>query len=240
MNENRRLTRWQIQRKSSLKLHGAEAHAFCFIRDLNLRGAQLALSVKLPLDTFQKISIALSDDVILDVEAWIVWHKIIQGLNVYGLYFTKIKDTDKEKIYKFLRNDFSDQLDRNWRGEKINEKESRMPENPDDNRVFERFKAVFPVRFLDLIANNEGAAKAINISAKGICINSNLALTQQAPVELWLDIPDNSHPLYTRGEIIWSKCTGQNDYCSGINLHKADFMGLARVLRVKSTSAKKT
>jgi hypothetical protein len=51
---------------------------------------------------------------------------------------------------------------------------------------------------------------------------------------MWLDIPDQHEPLYTRGEVAWSQTlpdTGQQRL--GIRLEKAELMGLARVLWMK-------
>ena len=50
---------------------------------------------------------------------------------------------------------------------------------------------------------------------------------------LFLDIPDDAEPLYSRGEVAWSDVGAADGYHMGITLEKADFMGLARILRVK-------
>jgi len=114
MSDHRSTNRWQINRQVKIKLAGAESYADCFVRDINLKGAQISLAIKLPKDTFQRLSLLLTDDFVLNVEVWVVWQKTIEERNVYGLYFSKIQDSDKERIYQFIRQYFSGQLKQQW------------------------------------------------------------------------------------------------------------------------------
>lgn len=102
----------------------------------------------------------------------------------------------------------------------------------EDNRIFERFQARFPLRFLNLSDNREGQARTQDISAKGVGIVTKDKLMPNTPLEMWLDIPDRGEPLYMRGEVVWSKSQGQDEYRTGINLEKAELMGLSRALRI--------
>lgn len=102
----------------------------------------------------------------------------------------------------------------------------------EDRRIFERLPVKFSLRFLDLNSNREGQGQIRDISAKGVGFMTNLELVPRAPLEMWLEIPDKREPLYTRGEVIWSKLQDVNEYRAGVNLEKADLMGLSRVLRV--------
>ncbi len=104
--------------------------------------------------------------------------------------------------------------------------------NYDDQRIFARFPARFPLRFLDVDTNMEGGAETSDISAKGLGLVTNGHLQPNSSLEMWLHIPDQGEPLYARGEVVWSKMVEPNKYRSGINLDKADLMGLSRVLRV--------
>ncbi|MFA5145626.1 MAG: PilZ domain-containing protein [Candidatus Omnitrophota bacterium] len=101
----------------------------------------------------------------------------------------------------------------------------------EDKRIFERFPTGFPVRFLDLNENREGEAQSMDISAKGIGLVANKELAPRTPLELWLDIPDKGEPFYTRGEVVWSKMIGDSRCQLGVNLEKANLMGLSRVMR---------
>lgn len=104
----------------------------------------------------------------------------------------------------------------------------------DDRRVFARIDAEFPLRFLDPVNSREGAAETLDISANGIGFITNEDLSVNTRLEMWLDIPDQHEPLYTRGEVVWSKISSDTQKQHiGIHLEKAELMGLARVLWLK-------
>lgn len=231
--QNRRQnTRWQINRQVKVKLEGAVALTSCAIKDINFKGMQIALGQKFKKDTFLKLTIFLAEEFILDIiEAWVVWQKTVEGVNVYGFYFSKIKDSDKEKIYQFIRRYFPERLTQQWWEGIEKGGEIMQEEKFQDRRVFERFSAKFPVRFLDVNSNKEGWAQTRDIGAKGIGLVTSAALAPRSSLEMWLEIPDKGEPLYTRGEAVWLKPQGASEYRVGINLEKADLMGLARVLR---------
>ncbi len=227
MTERRRLNRWQVNREARLKLEGAVAPASCSLKDINFCGAQVALAMKLPKDVFLKLSLSLSEGLTLNVEVWVVWHKTIDGHNIYGFYFSKINDADKEKIYQFIRLNFSDQLAKQWwQGVK------KGGEEMEDRRIFERFSARLPLRFLNLDNGKEGIAETRDISAKGIGLVSAEELPSRTPLEMWVELPNGASPIYSRGEVAWSKPVNAQEYRSGINLNEADLMGVARILKM--------
>jgi hypothetical protein len=101
----------------------------------------------------------------------------------------------------------------------------------DDKRVFARFPVNLSMKFLDSVSNREGQAQISDISAKGIGFLVSEELKPLTPLEMWLKVPDKGDPLYTRGEVVWSEMIGPNQYQTGINLERADLMGISRVLR---------
>jgi len=229
VSEHRKLPRWQINRKGALKLDQAE-EVVCQVKDINYKGAGIILNTNLPLDAEVKIQLQLTPDCSIDAQAWIVWHKVINGTNHYGIYFSRIKDVDKDKIFKFINMFHHDDLkQRCWSGI---EKTAAVKggEDMDDNRVFERFKKEFSARFIGL-DGKEGQAQTFDISAKGLGLVTNNELTSKAPLEIWLDVPSSSDPLYTRGQVIWSKLAGAAGFRSGVELERADLMGISRLLR---------
>lgn len=229
MHIRRRYNRWQIDRPAKIRLADAQECADCTIRDISFKGAEISLQAKLPLDKFLKLDIMLSDDAVLNVEAWVVWHKGSEGANSYGLYFTNVKDQDKDKIYRFVYNNYP-QLIRKQMWDGMDQKKGG--EDMDDRRIFERFAVSFPVNFINLNSGGEGLAQSEDISAKGAGFTAAQELRPKTPLEMWLQIPDNAEPLYARGEVAWSKMAGQDKYRIGVNLEKADLMGLSRILRV--------
>ena len=91
----------------------------------------------------------------------------------------------------------------------------------DDRRIFARFPTRLSMKCLDLILNKESQAQARDVSAKGIGFLANEEL----------QVPDKGAPLYTRGEVMWSEMVGPNQYKTGVNLERADLMGMSRILR---------
>lgn len=100
----------------------------------------------------------------------------------------------------------------------------------DDRRVFARFPVKFGLRFLNLWESKEGKAVTQDISAKGMGILVNETLPLYTALELWVNIPDRSEPLYTRGEVVWANKASSNKYRVGISLGKADLMEISRLL----------
>jgi c-di-GMP-binding flagellar brake protein YcgR len=233
MDERRRVFRWKINRQAKLKLEDVECFADCHINDINLKGAQICLGHRFPKDTFLKFCIFLAKNCVLEVEAWIVWHKSISGTNGYGLYFTKLKDEDKEKIYQFVNRFHPQQIKYQYCQDQYQKGGEIMPDNNiEDRRIFERFQVRLPTKYLDLNLNKEGQCQTHDISAKGVGLVTNAGLQPRTAVELWLHCPDEGEPLYTRAEVIWSNQVSPNEYRVGVNLEKANLMGLSRVLRL--------
>ena len=244
MADHRSCPRWQVNWRGQLKLEGSPEHACCDLRDINFKGVGVCLDEKLPVDTSVKLHLCLSQDCKFELEAWVAWHKHIEGRHMHGLYFTKIKDSDKESIHQFIQGYFKEQMRQKLR-EGISQTITPKPigwfgvppaaeggeKMAEDRRIFERFPVTFPLRYLDLRQNREGGAKTADISAKGVSFVSNEELPPQTSLEIWIEIPDKGEPLYTRGEVVWSAPQGVNEYRVGVNLEKADLMGLSRVLR---------
>jgi hypothetical protein len=228
MSERRSALRWRVNQQAKIKLEGAQAYAGCQIKDINFKGLQIVLGLRLPKDTVLKFSLFLAEGFTLNIEAWAVWHKTVMDTNIYGLYFSKIPDIDKEKIYKFMRSNFPEQIDKQW-WEGL--REEKGGETMEDRRIFARLPVRFPLRYFEHKSGQEGQAHTQDISAKGIGLVGNKELAPQTSLEIWVEVPDKGEPLYTRGEVVWSKELEPNLYQAGVNLEKADLMGLSRVLR---------
>jgi c-di-GMP-binding flagellar brake protein YcgR len=229
MQIQRRYARWQVKNEAKVRLEGAEASISCLVNDISFNGVQISLAQKLPKDTTLNMNIVLSNGSALNLETWVVWHKQVGNQNVYGLYFTKIKDQDKEKIYQFMRNYFPHELNKRWWKDLA---ENKVAGESADRRIFGRFAAKLGIRFLDLQANREGKAETVDISDKGVGFITKEDLPARTPLEMWFEMPDQGGLYYTRGEVVWSKWLEPARYRIGVNLEKADLMGLSRVLRV--------
>jgi hypothetical protein len=233
MMDRRRSNRWQIGWQSKLKLEGAQNHCNCIVRDINFKGLNICSAIRFPRDTFLKLSLELCDDLCLDIEAWVAWHRTVESKNIYGLYFTRIKDPDKESIYQFIGKNFPKQLYAQvWKGLRQEGGGTMQEEKFEDRRIFERFETKMPLRFIDLTSSKEGEADLQDVCAKGIGFVSQQELLPQSTVEMWLKVPDKGEPLYVRGKVVWSKAAESSRYRMGVNLERADLMGLARILRI--------
>ena len=230
MPTQRRYVRWILHKNAKFKIGPAgPPYTDCVITDLSFKGARINTHVKLPRDSFMQVTIILAENVVLNVEAWVVWHKTVDGINSYGLFFSKMHDHDKEKIYRFICSSYPNQLnEKRWCEPSQDEKGGRDME---DRRIFQRFSVERPLKFLDMESGSEGQAMTLDISAKGIGLVSGSELKPRAALEMWLDVTDKQEPIYTRGEVVWSKRTESGNFTSGINLEKANLMDLSRLLR---------
>ncbi len=232
MYERRKIPRWQVNKRALLTLLKKAANGlYCQIKDINSVGAQIVLNVKLPENTFFKISLRLSEDYTIEAKVWTAWHKVVSGNNHYGLYFSEIKDADKDKINKYIcafyPNDDPGKI--MWLDpDEI--KKTEGGEGMNDHRIFERFGKEFSARFIGL-DGQEGVAQTFDVSAKGLGLSTSHELKPQTNLEIWLDVPNSTDPLYTRGQVVWSKLTGDSGFHSGVELERADLMGISRLLR---------
>lgn len=99
-----------------------------------------------------------------------------------------------------------------------------------DRRIFARFDVGVPGRLLSQ-DDKEKMTKVCDISAKGVGVVSDEKVDYNTLVELWIELPDKRDSFYIRGKVSWVKEVTPEKYRIGINLDKADFMGLAYILR---------
>lgn len=245
MQERRSLTRWQINKRAVFKLAKAagqegmvwfplakaEKDLYCQIKDINCIGTHVILYTKLPQDVFFKMQLRLSENYTIEAKVWTSWHKVINGSNHYGLCFSEIEDADKNKINKFISTFYpEDDPEKLPWSENFNIQENKGGEEMNDYRIFERFRKEFSARFIGL-DGKEGTAQTLDVSAKGLGLSTKHKLESQASLEIWLNVPGSTDPLYTRGQVVWSKMEGAKDWHSGIELERADLMGVSRLLR---------
>jgi hypothetical protein len=228
MQERRKLSRWQVNKPASIKFEGAVAFASCLLKDINFKGLQLALPLKLDVDSYVSFCLKVNGEFSLDCQAWVAWHKAIETHNIYGMLFTRIKDADKENIYKFVYQNVPHEIANGWWKDPTKKEGG---EKMDDRRIFQRFNIRFPVKILDLSNGMELIAETSDVSAKGMGLMLKEEVSPNTPLEAWLKIPDKGEPLYTRGTAVWSRKDDSGDFRLGVDLERADLMGLSRILR---------
>ncbi|HTZ10807.1 MAG TPA: PilZ domain-containing protein [Candidatus Margulisiibacteriota bacterium] len=227
MYDQRGCSRWRIDWEARVGVEGKEPIQ-CRISDINFKGMKITLEEKLKKDAFVKLKLFLSEVLTFDLEAWVVWCSSIEGLHTYGLVFSSIDDLGKDKLYQFVYNNFPKQLTSQWwEGIKIRE----VGENMEDRRIFERFSARFPVKFLSEGNDRECKAVTQDVSAKGMGMITGEELAVHTPLEMWLQLSDKEEPAYARGEVVWSKMLDPARFMVGVELEKADLMGVSRIIR---------
>ncbi len=228
MEERRKITRWQIDVPARVRHEAEEEHFSARVKDLSLKGLNLVSQEKLVKDACVRLQVSLEEGISFKFEAWVCWHKSYEETNCYGLYFTKIDDQTKEGIFRFVRRNLHEEVNKKWfEEERIGEGGEKM----EDKRIFERFARKLSLKFLDLNLFQEGAAQTQDISAKGIGFSTSVELKANTPLELWVDIADKGEPLYARGQVAWSRMCEGGQCRVGVNLEKANLMGLSRILR---------
>ncbi len=227
MANRRRYVRWQTDFEVKVKLDGALDFTDCRVMDLNFQGGQITTSLHFPRDSFFKIRLVFPGEVALDLEAWVAWEKIIDGYYVYGVYFSRIKDADKEKIYHFLSSNYKQEFIKKWWQAAPEQEEEKFME---DRRIFQRFAVKLPVNFLNLDTSKEGTAVTSDISIKGVSIVAHENLLPRTLLELRIKLQDDKDgPIYMRGQVAWSKPQGNDRYQLGINLENANLVSLSRI-----------
>jgi hypothetical protein len=104
--EKRLLPRWKIGAPAKIKWPGAKDYLACEVRDLNMKGFCLVLTEKLTeYDT--PAELYFNEKYFFNIEICVSWHKEAEGKQIYGVRFLKIRDTDKEKIYQMMKENFA-------------------------------------------------------------------------------------------------------------------------------------
>lgn len=229
MTEHRSAPRWRVNAHVKARVGDSLNKIPVTIVDVNYRGAKVLMHQRLASDSTLQLSMILSDAVSLDLKVWIAWQRNFEGSHLYGLYFSKISDEDKEKLYHFFSTHFPESIKRQvWHDIEPKKEEEAM----NDRRIFERFPARFSMNLLCDGEMWERKATTFDVSAKGIGFVVERHLLPQTPIELWLSLPDNAEPLYTRGKVVWSKPCDNETCSAGVELERADLMGISRVLRI--------
>ncbi len=109
--ERRSLPRWPVTALAKIRCEGQGEYVDCEIKDLNMRGFSVTIRTQLPQDCRNMI-LYFNENFFFTIDVTVVWQKEIQGKHVYGLKFTRIRDSDKEKMYQMMRKDFPGHLER--------------------------------------------------------------------------------------------------------------------------------
>ena len=110
MQERRHSGRWEINSRANVKICNQTQLFNCTIDDINFKGLRLRFPQSINMNNAAEMHIALGDELFLNIEAAVAWNKADDTDTVYGLFFTRIKDSDKESIYKFIQKNFAEKI----------------------------------------------------------------------------------------------------------------------------------
>jgi hypothetical protein len=223
--------RWVIEKPVLIRISGFHTFVECRLDDLSMHGMKLTLPHLLPRDIPLAMEVQLEPEVRIHPEVWVVWHtRVSDEKNSYGLYFSKMDNVDREKLSSFCTRACLTQV---CASHQHDPKGGNRMQSPafEDKRIFERISSSVPVKVLDLHANREFDGMTYDVSAKGLGLELGSTLMPQSQVEIWLRINDRQDPLYTRGNVVWSRPEVAESARIGVHLDRADLMGVARFLR---------
>ena len=115
MDERRQLPRWEIKKEVKVLLPQSQGVGSCFIEDMHLKGMCVSFNKPLQLQNPMRMGFAIGNNSdFIKIEANRTWMKEDRGRYVYGLIYSKIADSDKERIYQFINANCYDQLKDKW------------------------------------------------------------------------------------------------------------------------------
>jgi len=115
MQESRRFIRWRLCKQVSIRLQDSSNLVVCNADDISLKGIKLRSNHPLMGKASLKMTIALGQEVFLNnIEVSVAWAKKEGNENIYGLYFTRIKDADKEAISQFVLRNSLEKLNQDY------------------------------------------------------------------------------------------------------------------------------
>ena len=116
MKDRRQLIRWHINKETNVRIQGQDKSVPCVVDNINVKGLKIYSRQQLAKEGNVSLAVELGRDFSFDIEAAVAWSKALGGGYVSGLYFTSIKDSDKEKLYHFIVQCCSEQMkEHHWK-----------------------------------------------------------------------------------------------------------------------------
>ncbi|MCM8795856.1 MAG: PilZ domain-containing protein [Candidatus Omnitrophica bacterium] len=101
-----------------------------------------------------------------------------------------------------------------------------------ERRLFPRFTVHIPVDFSSNKERSFLSGYTNDISVEGIGLVVTRPIDCGTPLELYLNLPDNSEKIFIKGRVIWSKPVEEGKYRVGIKLHSLALDPIPLVLRI--------
>lgn len=96
------LVKVNLQLWEDEKTEKTERRTKGFVKNISLDGMSIVTDVHYPVDSDLVLSLALPDDLKMNIYGKIVWMREIEDLYKYGIKFTELDLREKPKLYKFI------------------------------------------------------------------------------------------------------------------------------------------
>ncbi|MBU3934122.1 MAG: PilZ domain-containing protein [Candidatus Omnitrophica bacterium] len=114
MEEKRRYRRWEIGKAAQCRFQ--EKALSCSLEDISLKGGKVVLQAAgAGLGESCELTITIADELEpMNIACDIAWQRKGEKEIELGLYFTRIRDRDKERIFNYVFEHFPQQLIKQW------------------------------------------------------------------------------------------------------------------------------
>jgi len=111
-------------------------------------------------------------------------------------------------------------------------------ENPEDQRLFQRFTARFPAKLKDSVEDFGTKVFLRDASADGIKLASRQKVFLNDSLSLAVKLPDGHEPLVLNGKVVWVRTKEPNTMWEmGLQFHKVDLMNVQRLFKFVNEEA---
>ena len=101
-----------------------------------------------------------------------------------------------------------------------------------ERRAFPRFPVHLALNCFDPYLRKEFQTETQNISAEGLCFETDEVLKLGNFLEIFLHMPDNNEEIHRIGKVVWSNMTESGKYRIGIKLEEPKLKPIPIVLRI--------
>ncbi|MDD5044976.1 MAG: PilZ domain-containing protein [Candidatus Omnitrophica bacterium] len=236
IQEKRKAKRWKIYHDARYRRLAEGLFTGCMLCDLSFWGVKISCQEIFKageiIEFYANIPDALHP---LIIRAKVVYARLVHRTHYeHGLRFIDMKQKDREKIYGYIYKNYPTELEKLTRTGKIDKRggeEKMLKTAPrDDRRIFDRIAVDLYARYFNSEENKEGYFRVADISAKGMGIVAQERFPRGTHLEIWVNVPEQKTPVYTRGQVVWDRQLGRG-YRAGINLEKADFMNCPKLIK---------
>jgi len=117
MEEHRCAARWKIKQEAELSVDEGVRPIPCVVEDISSRGMRVSLEKDLFPEVFANFNLVLNNDFTFNAGAQVAWAEKIYEKNVYGLSFSRIEESTKNRICRYVQDNFPAEMSKQvWDG----------------------------------------------------------------------------------------------------------------------------